>query len=97
MIITPRELIRGGIGTFKLVGGDELVARLEDETETHYTLHKPLLVMMAQQGFGLMPYVLTGGPDVDLEVSKAHVVCSTTTIKQVADEYVKQTTGLQVP
>lgn len=81
--------------TLKMVGGDEVVGRLNDERiDTYIELNKPLLVMMAQQGFGLMPYILTGGPDAKVKIDRAHVIACVKTLDAVSKEYLKQTTGL---
>lgn len=81
--------------TLKLIGGDEIIGRLNDERlEDYVELNKPLLVMMGQQGFGLVPYMLTAGPDAKLKFGKTHIISYTRTIDQVAKEYLKQTTGI---
>lgn len=80
--------------TLKLIGGDEVVARLAEETSTSVVLTKPMVVMMAQQGFGFMPYVLTANPDTKVNMPKQHILTIVKTHKPVADAYLKQTTGL---
>ena len=81
--------------TLKLIGGDEVLGRLADErTDQYIEVSKPLLVMMAQQGFGLVPYVLTAGPDAKIKINNSHVIAMTKTLDQVAKEYLKQTTGI---
>jgi hypothetical protein len=85
------------IVTIKLLGGDEIVCRLENDTTTHLKVMKPQVVMMAQQGFGLMPFMLTGDPDEVLEIPMSAVIGISLTIKQVADRYMEQTSGLTIP
>lgn len=81
--------------TLKMVGGDEVVGRLNDERmDTYIELTKPMLVMMAQEGFGLMPYILTAGPDAKAKIDRSHVISFVKTFDQVSKEYMKQTTGL---
>lgn len=93
LIETPAKL--NDVVTLKLVGGDEVLGRLADErTEQYVEISKPLLVMMAQQGFGLVPYVLTAGPDAKIKIAANHVIAMTKTLEQVAKEYLKQTTGI---
>jgi len=83
--------------TLKMVGGDEVVARLVEDSGFRLTIKKPMVVTMAQQGFGLMPYSLTINSDADIEISQEHVVFVSKTLKEVADAYIKQTTGLMMP
>ena len=93
LIELPAKL--NDVVTIKLVGGDEVLGRLQDERmDTYVDISKPLLVMMAQQGFGLVPYVLTAGPDAKIKINISHVIAVTKTLDQVAKEYLKQTTGL---
>lgn len=93
LIELPAKL--NDVVTLKLVGGDEVLGRLADERMEQYVeISKPLLVMMAQQGFGLVPYVLTAGPDAKIKININHVIAVTKTLDQVAKEYLKQTTGL---
>jgi hypothetical protein len=81
--------------TLKMVGGDEVVGKLLDERTSDYVeLGKPLVVMMAQQGFGLAPYILTAGPDASARLDRSHIISIVKTFDSVAKQYIKQTTGL---
>ena len=84
----------GDIVTLKMVGGDEVVAKLDEKIDGAYILAKPLVVMMAQQGFGLAPFVLIANQEARLMVNADAVICITKTFDRVAKEYIKQTTGL---
>jgi hypothetical protein len=53
--------------------------------------------MMAQQGFGLVPYVLTAGPDAAIVLDRRHVIAIVKTFDQVAKQYIKQTSNILVP
>ncbi|CAB4143679.1 hypothetical protein UFOVP447_207 [uncultured Caudovirales phage] len=93
LIETPAKL--NDIVTVKMVGGDEVVGKLTDErTDAYVELHRPLVVMMAQQGFGLAPYILTAGPDTTAKLDCKHVIAIVKTFDDVAKAYIKQTTGL---
>lgn len=95
LIETPAKL--NDVVSVKMVGGDEVVGRLLDErTDSYIELNKPLLVMMAQQGFGLMPYILTAGPEAKVKLNRDHVITVVKTFEPVAKEYIKQTTGIQI-
>ena len=84
----------GDVVTLKMIGADEVVAKLDEMLDGAYILSKPLVVMMAQQGFGLAPFVLTANPDARLTITKSAVICITKTFDRVAKEYIKQTTGI---
>lgn len=94
IIDTPYKV--GDVVTLKMIGGDEVVAKLDEVIDGAYILAKALVVMMGQQGFGLAPFVLTANPDARLTVAKTAVICITKTFDNVAKEYIKQTTGIVV-
>ncbi len=95
LIQTPMKL--NDIVTLKLIGGDEIIGKLMDErTDSYVEIKKPLVVMMAQQGFGLMPFMLTSNPDTTVKIDRSHVLALSKTMDQVSKEYIKQTTGLAV-
>ena len=94
MLIQP-PLKLNDIVTLKLIGGDEVIGKLTDERmDSYIEIKKPLVVMMAQQGFGLMPFMLTGGPDATIKFDRSHVLAYAKTMDKVSSEYIKQTTGL---
>lgn len=96
LISTPIAL--NDVVTVKMVGGDEIIGKLLDEhTDVYIELAKPLMVMMAQQGFGLVPYVLTAGPDSNIMLDRKHVITIVKTFDQVAKQYIKQTSNIFVP
>ena len=94
IIETPYKV--GDIVTVKVLGGDEVVGRLIEETANDIIVNKPHAVMMGQQGFGLAPYVLTAGPEYKIGIKHEHAVCVVKTYEGVAKEYTKQTSGIMV-
>lgn len=85
----------GDTVSLKLISGEEIVARLEDESETHITLHKPLQIMMGPQGFGLAPFVMSN-PEAKVKLRATSVNAIVKTSDMIAKQYVKQTTGLDI-
>lgn len=86
------------IVTLKIIGGDELIARLGDDYspgDLQILLKKPMVVMMGQEGFGLAPFALTAElTDTPVRIQTGNVLTVSKTIQQVAEHYMKQTTGL---
>lgn len=99
MLITPKYTINDVV-TIKMVGGDEIIGKLVDINKgtdlISYTVNYPHVVMMAQQGFGMMPYVLTAEPKSDIVIDARHVITISKTQSAVMKAYFKQTTGLAV-
>ena len=86
----------GEVISLKLTSGEEIVARLATETDTHYTLSKPLVIGHTPQGVGLMPYLFTVSQDKDIKLNKTTVTVAEATDKQFADQYMQSTTNIQL-
>jgi len=89
--VGPNEVV-----TFKLTSGEELVARLNEETATHYKLSKPMVIAMGAKGPGLMPYLFTVSPDKDISLSKTTVTVAVASDKAFADQYMQSTTNIHL-
>lgn len=94
IIETPYK--NGDTITFKTVAGEEVVARLVEEKNDTLKVSKPLALTATQQGLGLVPFTFTVSPDADLLVNKNTLVFVAKTEKDMASQYVQQTTGLTV-
>lgn len=87
---------------FKAINDQEVIARLIEETETHYTIEKAR-VLATQPGkepgqitIGLVPWFM-GDPDGTVDVSKAHVFARLMTPpKELEKGYLQQTSGLDL-
>lgn len=85
------------IVTIKMTSGDEVVAKLIKIRDNQgYTVSKPHGVAMAQQGFGLIPWILTVDPDTKIDIASDGVASINKTHDAVAKQYIKQTTGLVI-
>jgi len=84
----------GDIVTIKITSGEELVGKLDQEQPDGYKIKTPLTLIMNQQGLGLQQYLFTGDPEKAYEFKKDKVITITKTIKQFADAYQQQTSGI---
>jgi hypothetical protein len=84
----------GEVITLKLTSGEELVAKLTEETATYYKLSKPMVIGMGAKGPGLMPYLFTVSPDKEVKLLKTTVTVAEATDKQFADQFIQTTTGI---
>jgi hypothetical protein len=83
------------IVSFKIVNGDEIVAKLVEEGDDHYVINKPTTVIPSQQGLGLVQSLFTGDLEKNVRLEKKHVMLHSTTIKDVVNHYIKTTTGIE--
>lgn len=86
----------GEVITLKLTSGEELVAKLVEETATYYKLAKIQVIGMGPQGPGLMPYLFTVHPDKEVKLLKTTVTVAEATDKVFADQFIQQTTGIKL-
>jgi len=86
----------GEVVTLKLTSGEELVAKLVEDTISYYKLAKPLVLGHTPQGPGLMPYLFTVSPDKEIKLFKTAVTVVEATEKQFADQYIQTTTGIKL-
>lgn len=80
--------------TFKTVFGEEIISRVSEQTDTHYVLNKPMVLIQVQNGLGLAPaaYSIPGGNPQML--NKTAVALYGTTESEIANQYLEKTTGL---
>jgi hypothetical protein len=83
----------GDIVSTKILNGDELIARFEEETGDTIKLSKPLAVTMGGQGLGLIPWVFLGN-DETVTLQKSHVFVMVASKKDAADQYRQSTSNI---
>jgi hypothetical protein len=93
-MLIDKGVSAGEVITLKLTSGEEIVARLNEETATHYKLTKPMVIAMGAKGPGLMPYLFTVSQDKDIALSKTTVTVAVASDKTFADQYMQSTTSV---
>ena len=81
--------------SFKIVNGDEIVAKIVEETHDSYVINKPTTVMPSQKGLGLMQSLFTSDLNKSITLDKRHVMMHSPTVKDVENHYIKTTTGIE--
>ena len=92
LIETPYKV--GDNVSFKLASGEEIVGRLEEETDTHYVLHKPMVLIAQEKGLGLAPFMFSVAPTGKFVMKAASVLCIAKTEDEISKQYTTQTTGI---
>lgn len=85
----------GDIVSFKLINGDEIVARIISIDNNNYEISKPCTVMPGPQGMGLIQSLFTADADVNVILQKDHVLMHAPSIDQMQKHYIKTTTGIE--
>ena len=86
----------GDTVSLKLSSGEELVARLDNETSKEYTLKKPMVLIMQEKGLGLAPYMYRVSPNAKFCILVNSVSCIAKTEPEIAKQYVATTSGIQL-
>lgn len=86
----------GEVVSLKLISGEEILAKLVEETATEYKISKPLVLSVGQQGLGMIPLMFTIDPEKDIKISKSSVIVICNTDKQFANQYLQATTGITI-
>lgn len=94
LIETPYK--SGDTVSLKLSSGEEIVARLEEETTTKFILNKPMVLIMQQQGLGLAPFMFSVSPDAKFNIQATTVTCVAKTEGEIADQYIASTSNIQM-
>ena len=85
----------GDVLCFKVVNGDEIVAKIVEETETGFLVSRPCTVIPSQQGIGLIQAMFSVDPEIDIQVAKSHVMIAAPTFDKLQSHYIQVTTGIQ--
>jgi hypothetical protein len=89
--ITPGEVV-----TIKTSAGEEIVAKLISETGTGARVSKPLCLTATKDGIGLVPFLFTVDPSMEVEINRDTIMVMAPTAKDAADRYTEQTTGIKL-
>lgn len=87
---------KGDIVSFKLISGEEVISRLDEETDNTYKLHKPMMLVQGPEGVGLAPFMFSVSADAKFNLLKHSVSCITKTEDNIGKQYTTQTTGIMV-
>ena len=94
MLVT-NKYAEDDIVTFKIVNGDEIVAKIVEESDDAFTVSKPCTVMPSQKGLGLIQSLFTSEVEKNIQLSKRHVMMHSPTVKDVENHYIKTVTGIE--
>lgn len=95
MLINKSSYNPGDIIGLKLVNGDEVIAKLVDESDKHIVLDRPCVVVGGAKGIGLIQAMFSLDPERSIKVKNEHVMMTCECIPQMRDHYIQVTTGIQ--
>lgn len=95
MLLEKSKYTEGDVITLKLSSGEEIIAKFVSEDITSIVVEQALMLAMSQKGIGMAPYVMTVDPDTKLNFNKNLVIVTASSDKEIANQYIYQTTGIQ--
>jgi len=85
------------VHTFKLVTGEEMVAKVIASDHDYITVSEPVSVSPSPQGLGLIPSLFTADHARTIQLNKNCVAVFGVTDQSVRTRYIEATTGIRVP
>lgn len=94
-MLVSKSYQESDIVSFKLINGDEIVARIVAVASNGFEVSKPCTVMPSPQGMGLIQSLFTAEADVNVVLQKEHVIMHAPSIDAMQKHYIKTTTGIE--
>jgi len=95
-MLVSKKYDEGDVVSFKLVTGDEIVARIVSLDSDWFEITKPCTVMPGPQGgMGLIQSLFTADADVNVKLQRTHVIMHAPSVDQMQKHYIKTTTGIE--
>lgn len=95
-MLVSQKYAEGDVVSFKLVNGDEIVAKIVSEEADSFKVSAPCNVVPSPQGLGLIQSLFSAREDVKITLSKSHVMFHAESLEQMRAHYIKTTTGVEI-
>lgn len=95
MFLEKSKFVEGDIISLKLISGEEIIGKMVREEITSITIARPLSIAMTPKGPGLAPVMFTTSPNTEYNINKSVIVFQGATVKEIGEQYLFQTTGIQ--
>ena len=95
-MLMQRPIKKGSVISIKILTGEEIIARLEEESEEGLVVSKASIVAANPQGgLGLVPWMMSSAP-TKITLNYASVVAYSATVDEIADEFTEATSEIQI-
>jgi hypothetical protein len=92
------KLKTGEVYTLKLITGEEVITRLNSDSDPlYYNIYKPLVLSVTAQGVSMTPFLFTAEIEGNVNIPKACVIALAPTERSTAGQYIKGTSGILSP
>lgn len=94
-MLINKGITAGEVVSIKLISGEEIISRLEEENSDTVKLNRPMSVSITPSGLGMMPFMFLSSSD-NITVKQSHIISMGTAKKEAADQYIQGTTGIKL-
>lgn len=94
-MLINKGITTGEVVSIKLISGEEIIARLEEDTTDSVKLNRPLSVSIGPSGLGMMPFMFLAASDT-ISIKHSHIISMAVTKKEASDQYIQGTTGIKL-
>jgi hypothetical protein len=95
MLLNKSKFSEGDVITMKLSSGEEVLGRYIEEDMSSITIAKALMIAMTPKGPAMAPILMTVDPEKNLTINKSLISIMSESDKEIANQYMFQTTGIQ--
>ena len=85
----------GDIVCFKVVTGDEIIAKIVGQNAEGFVVNRPCTVIPSQQGLGLMQSLISADINTNVTLKSEHIIMHGPVIQDIENHYIRTTTGIQ--
>lgn len=94
-MLLNKDYDKNDIVTFKLVNGDEIVAKIVELHGDHWVISRPCTIIPSPQGLGLMQTLFAADVNKEIVLKKEHVMMHCSVVKELETHYLSTTSGIQ--
>ena len=85
----------GDVVCFKIVNGDEIVAKIVEATDDGFVVSRPCTLIPGNQGLGLMQSLISADINNNVTLKNQHIIMHGPVIKDIENHYIRTTTGIE--
>ena len=89
-----RQIETNTIYTFKLITGEEFVAKITEINPDHMIIEHPILTVISPQGLQMMPALFSANQDKTVRLNNSSWAMIAETREDVRNSWIQATTGI---
>jgi hypothetical protein len=83
--------------SFKVIGGEEIVAKFITEDDKSFTIYKPLSMVASERGLAMSQTMYSSKLDQELKLNKSAVIMHAKSRDEIVAGWYSATSGIQTP